>query len=77
MACASWVKKTMSGKGVIYWLEGTNVKSGRLLAWEWLPCDVAAACVQISDGSIKKIYAEDVFMSRGEAMKALSDLAGV
>ncbi|MGN0016555.1 MAG: hypothetical protein ACI37O_04370 [Candidatus Avelusimicrobium sp.] len=67
----------MNGNGVVFWLEGNQVKYGALVDWKWLPCELAAAEVITPDGTRLDVLAEDIFLSRGAAMKELASLAGV
>lgn len=67
----------MSGNGVVFWLEGTTIKHGALIGWKWLPCELAAAEVITPWGKRLDILAEDIFLSRGAAMKEVAKLAGV
>lgn len=67
----------MNGNGIVFWLEGTKVKYGALVDWKWLPCEMAAAEVITPDGTRLDVLAEDIFLSRGAAMKELASLAGV
>lgn len=67
----------MNGRGIVFWLEGTNVKHGALIAWKWLPCDMAAAEVITPQGKRLDVLAEDIFLSRGAAMKEVAKLAGI
>lgn len=62
---------------IVFWLEGTEVKNGVLLEWVWLPCDLAAAQVLTAQGDIIEVLAEDIFLSRGAAMKEVARWAGV
>lgn len=82
--CVCWFRarrkfgnSRMNGNGIVFWLEGTKVKYGALVAWKWLPCELAAAEVITPDGTRLDVLAEDIFLSRGAAMKELAAQAGI
>lgn len=62
---------------IVFWLDGLDVKSGKLAGWKWLPCELAAAEVIMPDGTRLDVLAEDIFLNRGDAMKELAKIEGV
>lgn len=67
----------MNGSGTVFWIEGTEVKNGALIRWKWLPCEWAAAEVITPYGETVDVLAEDVFLSKGAAMKEIAKMAGI
>lgn len=68
----------MSGKNqIVFWLEGTAVKNGVLLSWRWKNCENAVACVLTPYGNTVEVWAEDIYLNHGAAMKDLAKLAGI
>nr|QGT50629.1 hypothetical protein Elusimicrob1349_0990 [uncultured Elusimicrobia bacterium] len=67
----------MNGNGTVFWIEGNKVKNGALIRWKWLACELAAAEVITPWGKTLDVLAEDVFLSKGAAMKEIAKMAGI
>ncbi len=67
----------MNGNGMVFWLEGNEVCSGELVGWRWTLNEEAVARVKVLGGRIVEIWAEDIFLSQGAAMKEIAKMAGV